>query len=102
MQNIEPKFKLASLEPTQFDNPNNWEEKKRMIQFCIDSNFYAINPFYTLVDQQFVDYAHNNNIKIFPWTVDSKPTMRRLLKFGVDGIITNDVEKLKKVLNQEI
>ena len=102
LQNIEPKFKLVSLEPTQFGKSYNREEKKQMIQFCIDNNFYAINPFYILVDQQFVDYAHNNNIKVFPWTVDSKPIMRRLLKFGVDGIITNDVEKLKKVLKQEI
>jgi glycerophosphoryl diester phosphodiesterase len=96
----ESELKIASLEPTQYERNYNWDTKKKMLQFCIDNNFYAINPFYPIVDQQFVDFAHNHNIKVFPWTVDLKPSIRKLIKFGVDGIITNDVNKIQSILNQ--
>ena len=98
----ESELKLASLEPTQYEKKYNWDIKKKMIQFCIDNGFFAINPFYPIVDQQFVDLAHNHNIKVFPWTVDSKPSIRKLINLGVDGIITNDVTKIKRILNQEV
>ncbi|MFX0029186.1 MAG: glycerophosphodiester phosphodiesterase [Candidatus Hermodarchaeota archaeon] len=97
-QKIEPKLKLASLEPLKFKGNYSWDMKKRMIQFCINNNLFGINPHYTIIDQQFVDFAHTNNIKVFPWTVDSKPTIRNLIKFGVDGIITNDISKTKEVI----
>jgi len=101
-QKSEPKLKLASLEPTHYEKNYSWGVKKKMVQFCIDNNLFAINPFYQLVNQQFVDFAHNNHIKVFPWTVDSKPSIRKLIRLRVDGIITNNVSKIKGILNQEI
>ncbi|KKN54737.1 hypothetical protein LCGC14_0589370 [marine sediment metagenome] len=101
-QRIAPKLKLASLEPTQYLRNYNDDRKKQMISFCIDNHLYAINPFYTIVDKDFVEIAHKNSIKVFPWTVDSKPIMRRLIKYGVDGIITNDIHKMKQVLSMNV
>jgi glycerophosphoryl diester phosphodiesterase len=101
-QKTEPNLKLASLEPVQYEKKYTWYLKKKMIQFCANNNLFAINPFYPIVDQQFVDLAHNHNIRVFPWTVDLKPSIKKLLKFGVDGIITNDVKKAKAIINQEI
>ena len=98
-QKIAPELKLASLEPTQFIRNYGDDKKKQMISFCIDNNLYAINPFYTIVDYEFVEIAHENSIKVFPWIVDSKPIMKRLIKYGVDGIITNDINKMKQVLS---
>ena len=98
-QELEPDLKLASLEPTKYLSEYKWDLKKEMVKFCISNNLYAINPFYPLVDQQFVDYAHNYDINVFPWTVDSKPSIRKLMKYGVDGIITNDITRVKDILN---
>jgi len=100
IQKIDPQIRLASLEPTFYARKVEWQVKREMIQYCIDNKLYAINPFYPLVNQQFVDFAHENNIKVFPWTVDSKPSIRRLIKLGVDGIITNDLVKAKEILNE--
>jgi glycerophosphoryl diester phosphodiesterase len=101
-QKIEPKLKLASLEPNTYKISYPWDEKKQMIQFCVNNNLYAINPHYPILDQQFVDSAHEYNIKVFPWTVNRKSSLKKLIKFGVDGIITNDIVTLRKILNQEI
>jgi glycerophosphoryl diester phosphodiesterase len=99
-QKLEPKLKLASLEPTNYQSEYEWNIRKDMIEFCITHNLYAINPFYPIVDKKFIDFAHKNNVKVFPWTVDSQPTIRKLIKHGVDGIITNDITKLNDILNR--
>ncbi|MFX1449118.1 MAG: glycerophosphodiester phosphodiesterase, partial [Promethearchaeota archaeon] len=41
---------------------------------------------------------HEKGLKVFPWTVNSKRTMKKLIKIGVDGILTNDIVKLKNYL----
>jgi len=33
--------------------------------------------------------AHKHDIKIYPWTIDNPKTAKKLIKFGVDGIVTN-------------
>lgn len=99
-QKIEPKLRIASLEPTGEGGAIDWARKKTMLQFVIKNNFFAINPLYTLVDQKFVDLAHENSVKVYPWTVDSKIGMKKLIKMGVDGIITNDISRAKELLNQ--
>lgn len=101
-QKIDPTVKLAFLEHNKYERPCSWDKKEQWLQFCIDNNLFAINPFYPLVNQQFVDIAHDNNIKVFPFTVDSGLSMRNLIKFGVDGIITNDIVKAKKVLSRQL
>jgi len=96
----EPNLKLASLEPTLGTKNLDWNIKKKMIDYCINYNLYAINPIVMMVDQQFINYAHENDIKVFPWTVDTKISIKKLIKFGVDGIITNDIETVRYLLEK--
>ena len=41
--------------------------------------------------------AHQLGIKVYAWTPDNRAAMRRLIKMGVDGIITNRPDTLLKV-----
>jgi len=100
IKKMEPTLKLGSLEPTTYKSKYDWNTKKEMIEFCVDQKFYAIHPIYQLVDEKFVQLSHDNKIKVFPWTVDSKTAIRKLIRFGVDGIITNDISKVKSILNE--
>ncbi|NCU87210.1 MAG: glycerophosphodiester phosphodiesterase [Actinobacteria bacterium] len=52
----------------------------------------------TIVDQSFVRSAHNAEIQVHVWTIDDEDEMIRLLDLGVDGIMTDKPETLKKVL----
>ncbi len=98
IQKLEPSIKLASLEPTPGIIKIDWAKKKEMIEYCINNKLYAINPIVMMVDQQFVDFAHANDIKVFPWTVDSRVSIKKLIRLGADGIITNDITKVKDIL----
>lgn len=47
------------------------------------------SPHYTLVSKDIIAECHRNNIRIIPWTVNSKERIERLTKLGVDGVITD-------------
>lgn len=46
------------------------------------------------ITAEFVSHAHARLYSVVAWTVDDVPTWVRLSQFGVDGIITNVVDKL--------
>ena len=78
----------------------SWISRKKLIRVAFNNKFYAINPFFKLVNQNFLAIAHKNNLKIFPWTVNSESAIKKLINIGIDGIITNDVEKVRMLLIQ--
>ena len=58
----------------------------------------AYTPFATAA---MVDEAHGAGLRVVPYVVDDEPTMRHLVRLGVDGLITNHPERLRGVLASE-
>ncbi len=54
-----------------------------------------------IVTPKFVNAMHARGVAVQVWTIDDETQMRRLIKMGVDGIITNRPDLLKQVLVQE-
>ena len=100
LQKIEPKLKLATLEPIITGWSKNWEYHSEILNKAIDNNYFAIHPRYNLVNQELINHAHKNNIKVNIWTVNSKAVMKKFIQMGVDGIITDNIQNAKKVLNK--
>ena len=48
-----------------------------------------------------VDEAHGAGLRVIPYVVDDEATMRHLVRLGVDGLITNHPERLRRVLAEE-
>ena len=55
----------------------------------------AYRPYVT---RAMVQHAHRNGIKVVPWTVDDVATMNKLIDDGVDGLITDYPDRLRRVL----
>ncbi|HEX2094664.1 MAG TPA: glycerophosphodiester phosphodiesterase [Longimicrobiaceae bacterium] len=55
-----------------------------------------------VVTPRFVREAHALNIPVHVWTVDDEPEMRRLLEWGVDGIVTDRPDRLARVLHERL
>lgn len=47
------------------------------------------SPHYKLVDADLLSGAHKQGIKVIPWTVNEASIMRKLIKLGVNGLITD-------------
>jgi glycerophosphoryl diester phosphodiesterase len=51
-----------------------------------------------VIDEKLVAAAHAAGLQVHAWTVNQPEEMRRLLDFGVDGVITDRPDLLKEVL----
>jgi len=71
-----------------------------------DPPFQALQPpekykgVLPVVTRRFVRKAHDRGLRVDVWTIDDEPAMRRLLSFGVDGIMTDRPNVLTGVLNK--
>jgi glycerophosphoryl diester phosphodiesterase len=60
--------------------------------------FDTISPSHTILTPTMVAEAHEAGLRVLPYTVDAAASMRRLIEFGVDGIISNRPDVLRTVL----
>ena len=58
----------------------------------------AYEPFATAA---LIADAHAADLAVIPYVVDDAPTMRHLVRAGVDGLITNHPGRLREVLAAE-
>lgn len=54
-----------------------------------------------IVTKEFVEAAHERNLKVHIWTVNETADMERLLGIGVDGIMTDYPDKLLKLVEND-
>lgn len=59
----------------------------------------ALNPHISLVDRRFVDEAHAADLRVYPYTANEEREMARLLDCGVDGVITNYPDRLRRLVD---
>jgi len=50
---------------------------------------YALGMFYATASKAAINYAHAQDVKVFTWTVNETKTGKKLIKRGVDGLITD-------------
>jgi glycerophosphoryl diester phosphodiesterase len=54
----------------------------------------------TVLDRKFVDRAHAHGIVVHAWIIDDEQEMHRLLDLGVDGIMTDRPQVLRRVFEE--
>ncbi len=59
-----------------------------------------INPLWYFLSKKFVRKAHDNKIKIYPWTVNSRFAVSYISRLGVDGAITNKPGMVYSILKE--
>ena len=59
----------------------------------------AVNPHISLVDRAFVADAHAAGLRVYPYTANEEDEMSRLLDCGVDGVITNHPDRLRRLVD---
>lgn len=62
-------------------------------------NWQGVNVYRLFASKRLIRKLHKQDIKVFVWTVNKKRKTKKLLKRGVDGIITNKPDMVKKQMN---
>jgi glycerophosphoryl diester phosphodiesterase len=57
-----------------------------------------LSPYYREIDNRDVEEAHQLGLQVIPWTVNDPRTMKKMIDWGVDGIITDTPDRLIEVL----
>lgn len=60
-----------------------------------------VNPYHRAADAAYVSAVHDAGLECFVWTVNRTSSMRRALKLGVDGVITNRPDVLERMLQEQ-
>ncbi len=66
-------------------NTQSFEENMKLLGF----KPFIISPNAKLVTAEFVNKSHQQNLKVIPWTVNTKEDIEKLKALGVDGIISD-------------
>jgi glycerophosphoryl diester phosphodiesterase len=69
--------------------------------YCHAHGINACMPYYRALTPEVVAEIKSFDISIYPWTVDEPDDFQKLLALGVDGILTNQPDRLKIILNAE-
>jgi len=97
IKKLEPEIKLGALLSERISEPRDLTNATKRV---IKKNFFAVHPHFAGIDKELVDFAHTNNLKVNVWTVNERTDMERLIKLGVDGIITDDIPLAKELLGR--
>jgi glycerophosphoryl diester phosphodiesterase len=69
-----------------------------LFALCLALAFSA--PALAFDDASSARRAHDLGLRLVPWTVDESADMRRLIDWGVDGIITDYPDRLREVMRE--
>ncbi|MBN2159817.1 MAG: glycerophosphodiester phosphodiesterase [Spirochaetes bacterium] len=54
-----------------------------------------------VVSPRFIRKAHRRSIPVIAWTINDPDNMRRLIEWGIDGIVTDRIDILKEVMAEK-
>ena len=66
---------------------NNRTPEKNIEELGFTPDIYS--PYHPFVDENLVEFCHSRSMKVVPWTVNDLREMRKLMKLGVDGLISD-------------
>lgn len=84
----EPELHCTYLVETISDD-HAW---RRACKKARDAQCRAVGPGVGALTEHRVDIAHDEGLAVFVWTVDDAATLARLARWGVDAIMSNDIE----------
>ncbi|MAX02076.1 MAG: glycerophosphodiester phosphodiesterase, partial [Flavobacteriaceae bacterium] len=66
------------------------------IKLAKEINAVALNPNNKFITKKIVKKIQSNNIKVYPYTINTPMNIKRMKSIGVDAIITDYPERINK------
>ncbi|MFD9705185.1 glycerophosphodiester phosphodiesterase [Lentzea sp. NPDC059081] len=108
MRQVEPRIPLVALTQPEMLVPGSpWTGGLELADFggsvakAVKSfGAKALSPVHTMTTKELVADAHRQGLVVVPWTVDDVPRMHEVIDTGIDGLITDYPDRLRKVLRE--
>ena len=88
------------------DLPTGWLVLERtgsnqILDRVVNHGHGAVHPWDELVDEAFINEAHQRDLKVFVWTVDDEERIEELALWQADAIITNRPGVAREIIDQQ-
>jgi glycerophosphoryl diester phosphodiesterase len=90
VQKLNPNIRTALIFKTPLTNS---------IQLAKGLGCSIIAPRFQLVSQELVEMSRQTGLTIYPWAVNSEEELQRMMDFGLEVVITDEVQKMQQFLN---
>ncbi|NGY61730.1 glycerophosphodiester phosphodiesterase [Lentzea sp. NEAU-D13] len=108
LREVEPRIPLVALTQPEFLRPGSpWTGGLNLDDFggsvakAVKSfGAKALSPVHTMTTKELVTEAHGQGLAVIPWTVDEQSRMHEMIDTGIDGLITDYPDRLRKVLKE--
>jgi len=60
------------------------------------------SPYYKLINKRKIRDLYDKEIMVIPWTVNDKDDMKKLVEWGVDGLITDYPDRFKEIFPEKM
>lgn len=97
-QDLNFKLKYGAL----YSNKEDYLPEENIVKHAKKLNVYSIHISKRLVSKEIVDLAHENNLKVFVYTVNRPYTMNKMIKLNVDGVFTDYPDLMKEILDKKV
>jgi glycerophosphoryl diester phosphodiesterase len=100
VRNIEPNLKLGLIVPITEEYLPEWSQRKNMIHEVLNFKFEYLITRFKNVNEKFINYSHQSNLKILVYPINSKIITKRYINMGVDGLIVNNISQTKEIFRK--
>ncbi|HIH87951.1 TPA: glycerophosphodiester phosphodiesterase [Candidatus Bathyarchaeota archaeon] len=69
--------------------PLAYEDVIKALATASELDAYSVNPYHRRIDTAYVSRAHAAGLRVYPWTVNEPGDIRRVVGFGVEGVISD-------------
>lgn len=91
--------KLAPEIPLAMLVENNLSPQENLDKLGFKPQIYS--PYFKLIDANLLQWVKKQDMKLIPWTVNEASDIEKILKLGVDGIISDYPDRvLKKMISR--
>jgi glycerophosphoryl diester phosphodiesterase len=66
------------------------------VTLAISARAKVMFPHHQFLNQALVEEAHDHDIKVYTWVIDTHDDLEMAMALGVDGVITNHPESIRK------
>jgi glycerophosphoryl diester phosphodiesterase len=93
-KNIDKTIKYGAL----YKSEEDYKGFGNIVEHAKNLGVYSINLSGLLVTKDIVDFAHENGLKVFVYTINFPLAMRKMIEYNVDGVFTDYPDLMREIL----